>query len=397
MKTCLRFFAPVVVLSSVFCPLSSLFAQGSLTPPGAPAPTMKTLDQVEARKIVNGTNTPGDGSNLFIINTPGAYYLTANITGISPTNGIQINADNVTLDLNGFALIGVTGAPNGIVVSGAHHNVRIYNGNLQSWPTAGIDATTATNSQFDHLNISGGGGGLKCGAGNLVADVTVESSGGISVGDGSTVRDCIARNNNNGITTTNNCTITACAVSGGTGNGFSLGSSCTIIGCTSTSNRFHGIVTGDNCTVRDCTSSLSQRQNGIIVGVQCLVVSCTSTSNGSAGFPGDGIRSAGHSTIERCVAAGNTLRGIEAQGECIVLENHCYNNGGDGILATNGLNRIDSNHVNNNSGVGINAGNDWVVRNSTGANGGGGVVGAGADIGPSEPAQTATHPFANMP
>jgi hypothetical protein len=29
------------------------FAQGSLTPPGAPAPTMKTLDQVEARMAVS--------------------------------------------------------------------------------------------------------------------------------------------------------------------------------------------------------------------------------------------------------------------------------------------------------------------------------------------------------
>ena len=32
-----------------------------------PAPTMKTLDQVEARTIVNAANTPGDTSNLFII------------------------------------------------------------------------------------------------------------------------------------------------------------------------------------------------------------------------------------------------------------------------------------------------------------------------------------------
>jgi len=77
---------------------SPIFAQGSLTPPGAPTPTMKTLDQVEARQIVNATNTPGDGTNQFIISAPGSYYLTGNITGVSAKNGIVINADDVTLD-----------------------------------------------------------------------------------------------------------------------------------------------------------------------------------------------------------------------------------------------------------------------------------------------------------
>ena len=42
---------------------TSAFPQGSLTPPGAPAPTMKTLDQVEAltpvdSAILQGTRPP---------------------------------------------------------------------------------------------------------------------------------------------------------------------------------------------------------------------------------------------------------------------------------------------------------------------------------------------------
>src|SRR3569833_2813795 len=79
---------------------ASVFAQGSLTPPGAPAPTMKTLDQLEARTIVNAANTPGDAANTFIISAPGSYYLTGNLTGASGKHGSSIQADHVTLDLN---------------------------------------------------------------------------------------------------------------------------------------------------------------------------------------------------------------------------------------------------------------------------------------------------------
>ena len=87
----------LLALATLNPQLSTAFAQGSLTPPGAPAPTMKSLDQIEARTAI--TNT----TSLVTISQPGSYYLTHNLT-VSTGDGIDITTNGVTLDLNGFTI-----------------------------------------------------------------------------------------------------------------------------------------------------------------------------------------------------------------------------------------------------------------------------------------------------
>lgn len=112
----------VVGLSAMLAPqFATCLAQGSLTPTGAPAPTMKTLDQIEARTPLS--------SFPVTITEPGSYYLTAN--GTVTGSAIHIQASNVTLDMNGFTLTGDGGETDyGILIDPTEQitNVSIANG-----------------------------------------------------------------------------------------------------------------------------------------------------------------------------------------------------------------------------------------------------------------------------
>jgi len=107
----------------------TVLAQGSLTPPpGAPAPTMKTLDQIEAR-------TPISSAPITISN-PGSYYLTTNLS-VSGGDAITIAASGVTLDLSGFTITSTApgAAGNGILINSGLRNLAILNGFIQGGVT----------------------------------------------------------------------------------------------------------------------------------------------------------------------------------------------------------------------------------------------------------------------
>jgi hypothetical protein len=131
-------------------PSSFLRAQGLLTPPGAPAPTMKTLDQMEPRTPIStyGTNITAGGS----------YYLTANLTGASTTqDAITISADNVTIDLNGFALLNTAGtgtSADGISFT-SRKNVTIRNGTIQGFSRGIFGNGISPGILLEYLKIGG--------------------------------------------------------------------------------------------------------------------------------------------------------------------------------------------------------------------------------------------------
>jgi len=185
------------------------------------------------------------------ITAQGSYYLTANLTATGSTSGITISADNVTLDLNGFALVGGgSGSVTGINVPAAQKNILIRNGTVRGWTNGGINASNATNSAIQGIRLS-----------NNTAPSIFFSIAGLSVGNGSTVKDCfVAQNSNsNGISVGNACTVSGCiARANSVGAGIRVLNSCYVVGNISDSNGT-GIVMGSGNRIENnsCTSNAS--------------------------------------------------------------------------------------------------------------------------------------------
>jgi hypothetical protein len=129
-----------------------VFAQGSLTPPGAPAPTMKTLDQVEPRTAI--TNVPFDITNS------GSYFLTRSFQQSYPFYAINILTNNVTLDLCGFTISkSGTNSAAGIQITTAlnayRKNITVRNGIITAFTNgSGVIAFGPRNCVFENLTVT---------------------------------------------------------------------------------------------------------------------------------------------------------------------------------------------------------------------------------------------------
>jgi hypothetical protein len=168
------------------------WAQGNLTPPSAPGPSMRTLEQLEPRRPIS--------SLPYTINMQGSYYLTTNLTGQAGTNGITILSDNVSLDLNGFALIGVTGSLAAIRIDpdNTRRNIAIHNGTICGWGQWGIYGHFGEYLIIhDVFACSNGVYGISAGSGSIVTRCTSmgHSSSGFWLYSGSMITECIARKN----------------------------------------------------------------------------------------------------------------------------------------------------------------------------------------------------------
>jgi parallel beta-helix repeat protein len=336
---------------------------GDLNPPGAPASTMVDLDDLNAG--IQGLETriaidtlPAGGGALHQISVPGAYYLRQDLVGVAGSSGLSVNADDVTIDLNGFHVVGVAGAVHGINFGSVitnRFNVEVKNGDIRDWPSVGVGLTGAGFAQGNRLlnvHVEGcGSTGAQLGIAAVVRDCVFRSNGGAGLNANGAIENCVAESNAIGIA--GGGSIRGCSVATNTSSGMQI---------------FSGSV--ENCR------SFSNGGVGIIGSNSVRIVDCLSHQNG-----GDGIQIGGDCYVSGCQANFNGTSSV-----------------GAGVHATGTDNRIEGNNVaTNDAGIDCDSAGNVVIRNSASGNTDnyGQIVG-GNDVGPIGTGATSTSPWANI-
>jgi len=259
-------------------------------PPGPVAPTMLRLDQIESRTIVQ--SLAGSATATHVIDAPGSYFLTGPILGVAGKNGIEIISDGVSLDLNGFALVGAPGSLDGVRVEPAgfdEHDtpipridITVHNGSARNWDGDGFNLKNASTGAAHDLHASNNG------------------VDGFHIGSGFTIKSCVAQENlDDGFELSPRSIVSSCIASGSGDDGFDLGSGSVIT----------------NCSARGVDD------DGFVMGEASRLSHCTATGNG-----GDGIQVGRLNFISDNMCDGNGLSGVGAAIHVLSSGNRIENN-----------------------------------------------------------------------
>ena len=216
-----------------------------------PALAVDGVIEINQAKVKAGGVTASDAPLFPVtIDHPGSYRLTSDLDvtdataragGTSAENqtAIKVTADYVSIDLNGFSIVGpavCSGFPPGLsctstgggggILDGAVGvtHLSVSNGTVRGMGASGIDALLAKDARVERVHAAGNGAA-----------------------------------------------------------GIALGSGATVVGCTASHNGAAGILAGEASSVRD-NVVYGNKLTGILAGQQCLVAGNVSATNGGPGL-----------------------------------------------------------------------------------------------------------------
>ncbi|MEO1511754.1 MAG: hypothetical protein AAFU70_06760, partial [Planctomycetota bacterium] len=169
------------VIASLALSIASIASAqlGPVNPPAGPITnTGPDLSQIDGRTPLSAENTPGDADSVFRIIRPGSYYLTGDVTVPSGRRGIEIAADEVSVDLNGYTLRGQAGNLGGIN-SFSSEETRVANGNIVDMEDSGVDLNrewVVEDVWFDEID----GHGVSASFAGIVRRCFFKNAGGAS-------------------------------------------------------------------------------------------------------------------------------------------------------------------------------------------------------------------------
>jgi hypothetical protein len=165
-----------------------------------PALAVDGVIEINQAKALAGGLSANDFPGFPVtIEQAGSYRLTGDLSVPGGLEGLQILTDHVTVDLNGFSVVGGGGPiADGIALYG-HSDIEIRNGTVRGFSRAGIFGNVFTSyarvigvralSNFQGMELQG--------PGHLVEGCTAagNSSTGIRVMDGGVITRSVARGN----------------------------------------------------------------------------------------------------------------------------------------------------------------------------------------------------------
>ena len=269
---------------------------------------------------INQATVEASGGFPFVIDEPGSYRLTSDLaTGASGAGGIRIAASDVSLDLNGFRIVGCpdafclgntgpgTGAGIEVDDDELRVGVRVANGHVVGSANHGIWLGDQS-AVRDVVVRSAGGSGIAVGAGSVVSHCISSANVGNGVyvhGRGGIVRDTAASDNQSfGIVVREGSVVSGSTVRGSGSSGIQGLEGSRIVGNVSMENQIYGIRCVDGCSIEGNTA-----QDNIH----------------------DGIYAGDASTVRGNVARGNTQHGLRINEGSLAQGNTSFENGQRGL------------------------------------------------------------------
>jgi parallel beta-helix repeat protein len=290
------------------------------------------LDGLEASQVIaaaGGDSRTPISSIPFVITEPGSYYMIGNLTNSTAnSNGITIDADNVSLDLGGFTLSSpydrsISPLPtrtggDGIKISG--DNDHIFNGHDYGWGGTGIRGFSANNSIFEKLTVTyNAADGLVADTGAVISHVTASFNGvfGIRGDEGTVIAfSTVIGNGNNGIDVEKGSVVTNSIASNNSIDGFDIAEGSIVQMSTAYDNNREGFYVSSSI-VRNNTASHND---------------------------GNGFRVYSNSWIINNKAHENNLAGIRiSSSDCLVEGNSITDNDQGGLVVAHAGNLIINN------------------------------------------------------
>jgi parallel beta-helix repeat protein len=164
-----------------------------------------------------------ESANPYLITNSGVYVFTANVTMLYETNGIEVNADHVVIDLNGFTFRGhmFTVDQSAVRQSPGRRGLVVKNGFIERW---GSDASSALKFEGAQARVENvilkenRGAAIRAGSQAVVHNcVFYNNGGGVYLEDHGVMSECVMVSNKLAGIEGNNCaSVYRCVVNGQT-------------------------------------------------------------------------------------------------------------------------------------------------------------------------------------